>query len=503
MNKKESFSIADKVVPTGSLASPSLTGKKSNTTLVAVMDHFGVSQEDIQRVLVVALENGGDYADLFFEHSFNNSVGLQDGKVNRCNSTIDFGVGVRVVSGDQTGYAYVEDINSSTLLDAAKTASRIAAKNRKTIPVEIDRLSPAYNYYKVDTPWEEVLLNDKMPLLQEVNDLIFDLDKRVIKVTAILSDKTSHILFFNSLGDSYYDYRPLVAFNVSCVMQEGNRFENGSASRSYRMGFEFLSQDLVKLMAKEVVDNTSILFEAIKPQGGEMPVVMGAGGSGILLHEAIGHAFEADFNRKKTSIFSEQLNKQICSNHINVLDDGTIPFNRGAVNIDDEGVLGQKTYLVKEGVLTNYLHDRISASHYGVDPTGNGRRESFRHIPIPRMRSTYMEAGNYSESEIIASVKKGVYVDNFTNGQVKIGAGDFTFFVKSGFLIEEGKLTQPIKDINIIGNGPQALADITMVGNNETIDNGTWNCGKAGQTCPVTCGMPTTLVKKLTVGGDS
>lgn len=493
----------NKVIPAGSLASPTVTVENSNATLVSAMDHFGVSQEDVRRVIAVALENGGDYADLFFEHSFNNSVGLQDGKVNRCNSTIDFGVGVRVISGDQTGYAYVEDINSSTLLDAAKTASRIASKETKTAPVTINELSIQNNYYEVVTPWEEVMLNDKMPLLQKVNDLVFDLDKRVVKVTAILSDKTSHILFFNSLGDSYYDYRPLAAFNVFCVMQEGNRLENASASRSYRMGFEFLTDSLVEQIAKEVVDNTAILFEAIKPQGGEMPVVMGAGGSGILLHEAIGHAFEADFNRKKTSIFSDQLNKQICSNNINVLDDGTIPFNRGSVNIDDEGVLGQKTYIVKEGILTNYLHDRISASHYGVDSTGNGRRESFRHIPIPRMRSTYMEGGNYSASEIIASVKKGVFVDNFTNGQVKIGAGDFTFFVKSGFMIEDGRLTQPIKDVNIIGNGPQALADITMVGNNDTIDNGTWNCGKAGQTCPVTCGMPTALVKKLTVGGDS
>jgi TldD protein len=234
-----------------------------------------------------------------------------------------------------------------------------------------------------------------------------------------------------------------------------------------------------------------------------MPVVMGAGGSGILLHEAIGHAFEADFNRKNTSIFSDKLNKMVCDSTINILDDGTIPFNRGAVNIDDEGIPGQKTYIVREGILTSYLHDRISAKFYNINPTGNGRRESFRNIPIPRMRATYMEAGKYKEEELIASVKNGVYVSKFTNGQVQIGAGDFTFFVKNGYLIENGKLTQPIKDINIIGNGPKALADITMVASNFEMDEGAWTCGKDGQGCPVTLGMPSTLVSKLTVGGES
>jgi TldD protein len=301
----------------------------------------------------------------------------------------------------------------------------------------------------------------------------------------------------------YYDYRPMVTFGAVCIMEENGKIENGYAARAYRMGFEFLTDDIVDLIAQEAVARTSILFKAVKPKGGEMPVVMGAGGSGILLHEAIGHAFEADFNRKNISIFSNQLNKKVCSEHINVVDDGTIPFNRGSVNIDDEGTEGQKTYIVKNGVLTSYLHDRISAKHYGIASTGNGRRESFRSTPIPRMRATYMEAGNLKEEDIIASVKKGIFVDQFTNGQVQIGAGDFTFFVKSGYLIEDGKLTQPIKDINIIGNGPKALADITMVADNDKIDNGTWTCGKDGQSCPVTCGMPSALVSKLTVGGEN
>ena len=215
------------------------------------------------------------------------------------------------------------------------------------------------------------------------------------------------------------------------------------------------------------------------------------------------HSRRTSTGRTSPSIFSDQLHKKVCNEHINVVDDGTIPFNRGSVNIDDEGIPGQKTYIVKEGVLNSYLHDRISARHYGIQPTGNGRRESFRQMPIPRMRATYMEAGNVTEADIISTVKKGIYASSFTNGQVQIGAGDFTFFVKDGYLIENGKLTQPIKDVNIIGNGPRALADITMVGNNYQMDNGTWTCGKDGQSCPVTCGMPSALVKSLTVGGES
>ncbi|MCQ2147999.1 MAG: TldD/PmbA family protein, partial [Bacteroidales bacterium] len=242
-------------------------------------------------------------------------------------------------------------------------------------------------------------------------------------------------------------------------------------------------------------------FEAKRPKGGKMPVVMGAGASGILLHEAMGHAFEADFNRKGQSIFSDKMGQRICPEGINIVDDATIHGNRGSLNFDDEGVPGQRTVMVEDGILTSYLHDRISAKFYGVTPTGNGRRESFRYNPIPRMRATYMESGNADPESIIASVKKGIYVDEFANGQVKIGEGDFTFYVKSGRLIENGRLTMPVKDINIIGNGPQALSDIVAVGNDLIVDDGTWTCGK-GQSCPVSCGIPTVLVNNLTVGGE-
>ena len=474
-----------------------------NNHIHFALEHFKLSEEVLRKILSTALEKGGNYADLFFEHTFRNNIGLQDGAVNRASSNIDFGMGVRVLSGDQTGYAYVEDVTVNEMLKAARTAARIASGTTHVPAINLTEKACPNDRYLVQTPWNEVAINDKMPYLQKLNERIFAKDKRVVKVMASQSDTTSHIFFCNSEGVMYYDYRPMAAMSAVCIMEERGRLENSYAARSFRMGAEFLTDALIEQLANEVIKKTSILFQAIKPKGGEMPVVMGAGGSGILLHEAIGHAFEADFNRKNTSIFTDLLHQKICDTHINIVDDGTIPFNRGSVNIDDEGVEGQKTYIVRDGILTSYLHDRISARHYGIPSTGNGRRESFRQTPIPRMRATYMEAGNTTEEEIISTVKRGIYAANFTNGQVQIGAGDFTFFVKDGFLIENGKLTQPIKDINIIGNGPKALADITMVGNNYKMDNGTWTCGKDGQSCPVTCGMPSALVSKLTVGGEN
>lgn len=467
-----------------------------------ILDHFSITENDLLKVINEALGKGADYADIFFEHTFSNSISLRDGEVNRAASNIDFGVGIRVVSGDQTGYAYVENTEIAELLKAAKTAAGIASIPSKGItPIEIKE-KHFRNHYKIERPWLDISVADKKSFVQKLNDRIFELDARVIKASVSLNDSTSYILFFNSEGILTWDYRPMSLMSGSCTMEQGGKIENGYASRAYRKGFEYLNNDLIEALAKEAVAQTSLMFDAIKPKGGEMPVVMGAGSSGILLHEAIGHTFEADFNRKNISIFSDQLGKKICSPDINVVDDGTIDNARGTINFDDEGVETQKTYIVKDGVLESYLHDRISAKHYNVSPTGNGRRQSFRYAPLPRMRVTYMENGSIPEADIIASVKQGVYVDNFTNGQVQIGAGDFTFFVKTGYLIENGKLTQPIKDINIIGNGAKVLTDITMVGNNLKIDEGTWTCGKDGQSVPVGQGLPSVLVRKLTVGGE-
>jgi TldD protein len=475
---------------------------KVSPDMKTYLDHFEVTIPILQKIIAEAMSKGGDYADLFFEHRTSNNIGLQDGKVNRASSNVDFGVGIRVLKGDQTGFAYSEEITLQSMLNAAKLAASIANSGKNYSPCDIVEKMPS-KYYEIGQKWSGVSVEKKVPFVQQVNDKIFSLDSKVIKVNAFMNDETSYVLFYNSEGKLTWDYRPMISFGAVSIMQRGSQIENAYAARSFRKGFEWMTDDLVNELAREAVDKTNILFDAVKPKAGEMPVVMGAGGSGILLHEAIGHTFEADFNRKGTSIFSDKLGKKVAEPFINIIDDGTLANNRGSINIDDEGNDGRKTYLVKDGILNSYLHDRISSRFYKVEPTGNGRRESFRNVPIPRMRATYMETGPHSKEEIISSVDYGVYVDNFSNGQVQIGAGDFTFFVKSGYIIEKGKLTKPIKDINIIGNGPRALADMTMAASDFLIDNGTWTCGKDGQSVPVTCGLPTVLVKKLTVGGTN
>ena len=491
----------------GAMVIPSCVGnlmhEGSLSTVANAMRHFGVSNTDLRRVMTAGLERGGDYVDLFFEHTFSNSVGLQDGAVNRAGSNVDFGMGVRVLSGDQSGYAFVENITLEEMLRAARTAAQIANSGAKVAPVALTERPIKDNFYPVLKPWEEVAVSNKMPYVQRLNDKIMSLDPRVQRVTVGLNDTTSHILFCNSDGVTYYDYRPMVTLNSTCVMVEDGQTQTGRSSRGFRKGFEFLTDDIIDLMALETVESGDILFRAIIPRGGSMPVVLGSGASGIFLHEAIGHAFEADFIRTNTSIYSDMLGKKIANEHVTVVDNPTVAFNRGSLNIDDEGVYGQNTTIVENGILTSFLHDRISAKHFDIEPTGHGRRQSFRFIPIPRMTVTYMHDGNMPEADIIASVDRGIFVDSFTNGQVQIGAGDFTFFVRSGYMIENGRLTTPIKDVNIIGNGPRAMADITMVGNNNKIDNGTWTCGKAGQGVPAGMGQPSALVSSLTVGGSS
>jgi len=480
----------------------SCTNIQLSPAMESLMNHFEVTPEMLQKVIAEAMSKGGDYADLFFEHKISNTLALEDGIVNRAYSNVDYGVGVRVLKGDQTGYAYSETISLKDMLEVAKTAANIANNPQTFDPVDIlEKIPP--NYYKISQKWENVSVEDKVPYVQKINDRVFALDGKVTKVSASLSDESDYMLFYNSEGRLTYDFRPMASFRVRCTMERNGQIENGSSSRSFRKGFEWMTDDLMEEIAQEAIARTNILFDATKPRAGEIPVVLGAGGSGILLHEAMGHAFEADFNRKKESIFSDKLGKSIAGDFINIIEDGSQENNRGSLNIDDEGNDVKKIYLVKDGMLESYIHDRISSKYYGVEPTGNGRRQSFRNVPIPRMRSTYMEPGPHSKDDIIESVDYGVYVDNFSNGQVNIGAGDFTFFVKSGYLIENGKLTQPIKDINIIGNGPKALADISMAAGDYKLDNGTWMCGKAGQSVPVTMGLPTVLVKKLTVGGTS
>ena len=480
------------------------------------LDIFQVDVPRMDCLVAEALRHGGDYCDLYFENTTYGNLVLRDGAVTSGGRHIDFGVGIRVLSGEKTGYAYSESTAQEDMLACARAASAIAdgtsAFYEHSVPAAANgsRLvgrrfrgapNPAADRYPVEIHWRTAESATLIPYLQKLETAIRARDSRVVKVIGAISWQVTDVLMYNSLKECKYETRPMGSFSATVIFQQGGKVENKTVSRSFRTGVEMLSDGLVTEMAEQAVKGIDERFEARRPKGGQMPVVMGAGASGILLHEAMGHAFEADFNRKGTSIFSDKMGQQVCPKGIQIIDDGTLKGNRGALNFDDEGVPAQKTYMVEDGILTSYLHDRISARHYGVSPTGNGRRESFRYAPIPRMRATYMESGDAAPADIIASVPQGIYVDEFSNGQVKIGEGDFTFFVKSGFLIENGRLTAPVKDINIIGNGPEALRDVLAVGNDLAIDPGTWTCGKE-QSVPVSCGIPTVLIKNLTVGGE-
>lgn len=463
---------------------------------------FGIDADLCRRVLRTALARGADDADLFFEHSGSTSVALSDGKVNRASTHVDLGVGVRVVVGDQVGYAYTEDLTERAMMQAAEVASEIARGNKQVSPVALSERRLG-DRYPAERPWEGVDLETRVAMVRDWERRAFAADSRVIRVETSLGDSFKHVLIARPDGRLVYDYQPMTRGWVVCTARDGEKKESSSANLAQRAGLEFYNEERVSKMCQKAVDDTLLLFDAAKAPAGEMTVVLGAGSSGILLHEAIGHGLEADFNRKGISIFADRVGQRIAPPGVTVVDDGTIPHARGSINTDDEGNTPERTVLVEDGILKGFLHDEISARHYGVSATGSGRRESFRHVVLPRMRSTYMESGSISPEEIIASVQNGIYCADFANGQVQIGAGDFAFYVRRGYLIEGGKLTRPIKDVNLIGNGPDVLATIEMVGNDLKIDEGGWTCGKDGQSVPVSQGMPTVKVSKLSVGGVS
>lgn len=462
---------------------------------------FGVTEEMIRQTLSDALSKGGDYADVYFQHQVSNTLGLEDGVVNRAYANMALGVGVRVIKGDQTGYGYTEELTLEALRQTARTAAAIADGPAKAGPRGF-KVQPARpTRYPVARRWEEVRPAEKLPFLTGLNERVFAADPRVKKVNVYFSDEGSVVLIADSLGRIVEDVQPMTSMYLGCVAEDKGKRESGGYNVAGRADIGYYSKERLDRIVREAVDRTTILFEAVQAPVGEMPVVLAAGASGILLHEAIGHGMEADFNRKNVSIYSDKIGKPIAQKFVNIVDDGSQVGARGAINVDDEGNAVDKTTLVEGGVLRTYLHDRISAKHYGVEPTGNGRRESYKFAPMPRMRSTYMLPGPHRKDEILASVKKGIYCTNFTNGQVNIGAGDFTFYVKNGWLIEDGKLTRPIKDVNIIGNGPKVLEKVDMVADDLVIDEGGWTCGKDGQSMPVSQGIPTVRVASITVGG--
>ena len=462
---------------------------------------YGLDDALYNRVMSTALSRGGDYCDLFFQQRMVNSIGLEDGEVNRAFRSESLGVGIRVVVGDAAGYAFCEELEEQSMHEAARVASSIASGGQGVMPQAVTAVRPV-DRYPVKVPWSTVTTEQRLPLLTRVNGAVHARDTRVAKVRISFSDSESHMLVACSDGRKTWDFQPMTTFNVACVAQQGDRREENHYAIAGRHGLELYSDAQLDEIATEAVDRTVLLFDAVKPSAGQMPVVLAAGSSGILLHEAIGHGMEADFNRKGTSIYSDRMGHSIARDFVSIVDDATLPGARGSINTDDEGMEGQKTVLVQDGVLRSYIHDRISAKHYGVEPTGSGRRESFRHPPLPRMRSTYMLPGPHTRDEIIRSVKRGIYAVSFTNGQVHIGAGDFTFYIKTGYLIEDGELTAPIKDVNIIGNGPEALEQVEMVGDDLEVDRGGWTCGKDGQGVPVSIGLPTIKVGTITVGGE-
>ncbi len=462
---------------------------------------FGITDSLCHKVIAKALSKGGDFADLYFEHTIGNWIILEDGKVSRAYSDVALGVGIRTVKGEQVGYGFTQELTEQSMLAAASTAATISDAEAKKPAGEFVTLKTK-NYYPLKTLLTSVPLESKLPLVTSVNDRCFSLSPLVTKVYAQFHDQQKRILVVTSDGTKAEDLQPKNYIYASVVAEKDGKRERAGWNIGGRRDFSFYTKAVAEEVSKMAVDHALVLFDAVQPPAGEMPVVLGPGVTGVLLHEAIGHGMEADFNWKKMSTYCTMIGKQVAEPFVTIVDDGTVPNLLGSINFDDEGTPGQKTVLVENGILTSYMHDKISAKHYNVKPTGNGRRESYQHYIQPRMRNTYMLAGPATPEDVIKSAKDGIYVQDVSNGQVKIGEGDFAFYVSQGQMIEDGKLTAPIKDINIMGNGPKMLRNITMVANNlEMNKGGSGFCGKGGQAVPCGFGLPTCLVKSLTVGG--
>lgn len=463
---------------------------------------FGVDEPTIARVMAELTVNGADAADLYFQHQRVNVLGMEDGIVSRANSEILQGVGLRVVIGEQTGYAFTEDLTLPSMLAAAQTAAAIAKGSKVVVPQSFNPRQ-AGDLYRTEVPWADIGVEQKLPVLQRVDRMARSADSSVGKVSVYWADVDDRVLIATLNGHLVTDHRPMTRLSAQVTATRGDETQSGFSNIAAREEFSWYTDERVDRMVKEAVDRTMILFESIRPPAGEMPVILAAGASGILLHEAIGHGMEADFNRKGTSIYSDMIGRQVAEPFVTVVDQATIPGERGALNYDDEGNPSGRTVMVENGILRSYLHDKISAAQYKVPATGSGRRESYRFAPMPRMTCTFMEDGPHTKDEIIAAVDCGIIAETYTNGQVQIGAGDYTFYVKNGWLVEKGKVTAPIRDVNIIGNGPESLKRITMVANDARLDTGGWTCGKNGQQVPVSQGIPTVLVSNMSVGGEN
>jgi TldD protein len=464
---------------------------------------FSLSEGDLSRTFGQILTHQVDYADLYFQYSRSEAWSLDEGIVKSGSFSIDQGVGVRALSGEKTAFAYSDDISSQALGDAANAVRAIGAAGQDSHFGQFFRSTVARSLYVPNDPIASLPADAKVKLLERLEGFARALDPRIKQVMASLAGEYEVILVAGSDGRLAADIRPLVRCSISVIVEENGKREQGSSGGGGRFDFGYFDDEILRRYAKEAVHQAVTNLHAEPAPAGQMTVVLGAGWPGILLHEAVGHGLEGDFNRKGSSTFSGRVGQRVAAEGVTVIDDGTIADRRGSLNIDDEGNATQRTVLIEDGILKGYLQDSLNARLMGVAPTGNGRRESFAHLPIPRMTNTMMLAGEHDPAEIIQSVKKGIYAANFGGGQVDITSGKFVFSMSEAYLIEDGKVTRPIKGATLIGNGPEAMTRVSMIGNDLKLDPGVGTCGKDGQSVPVGVGQPTLRIDGLTVGGTA
>ncbi|MGZ8955392.1 MAG: metalloprotease TldD [Methylovulum sp.] len=469
----------------------------------AILTPAGIQDNAIESIMSRLLSSPVDAADIYFQSTHSESWVMEGGIIKEGSHNIEQGAGVRAVLGEKTGFAYSDRIELPTLLEAANNVKAILRQGQDA-QVGIKPFANAAQYYSVANPLKSLADQQKIALLQKVESETRKLDNRIEEVIVSLVGVHESILVANQDGSLAADIRPLVRMNVTVIVVENGRREQGSMGGGARSDYQyFIDEDTALGYGKEAVRQALVNLEAGEAPAGNMTVVLGPGWPGILLHEAIGHGLEGDFNRKGTSAFSGKVGERVASSLCTVVDDGTLQGRRGSLSIDDEGTPTEKTVLIENGILKGYMQDKLNARLMGVKPTGNGRRESYASLPMPRMTNTYMLAGQHNPEEIIKSVKKGLYARNFAGGQVDITSGKFVFSASEAYLIEDGKITRPVKGATLIGNGPDVLTKVSMVGTDLELDSGVGTCGKDGQSVPVGVGQPTLKIDGLTVGGTS
>ncbi len=453
-----------------------------------------------RRLLSTALSQGGDYADLFFEYGASGSYVLEEGILKSAGRSVSMGLGVRVMKGDATGYAYVQELTPEAMASAARTAAQIASGNATKAPIELKTRNLPQRY-ALELASLDVEGEAKRALLLRADAAARAADPRIIRVEASLNEELREILVATSDGKLVGDRQPLIRFSVRTIAEHEGKRQSGSSGGGGRMGLEYFSAKSPEQHAREAVRHAIAMLDARESPAGELPVVLAPGDSGILLHEAVGHGLEADFNRKGTSNYTDQIGHKVASDLCTVVDDATLINSRGSINVDDEGNEPRSAVLIERGTLAGYMHDRHSADFFKTTPSGNGRRESFQAHPMPRMTNTLLLAGPHDPEEILRSVKRGVYAKKFGGGQVDISNGDFVFSLTESYLVEDGKITSPLKGVNLIGNGPEVMRRVTMLGTDLETSDGIWTCGKDGQSVPVGVGCPTIKISAVTVGG--